>query len=130
MAEGRRHGGLHVIRDQVVSSLDGGYCLRDRHQAHRGARTGAQRKGRPIPCPASDLDNVLKQRFLNADGAYLTLRLRQEFGVDCLQAQDRAIYTTALYAGLRLGELQALQWDDIDLTTNLSQVSRSWDMER
>jgi integrase len=36
--------------------------------------------------------------------------------LDALQRGDRAIYATALYAGLRLGELQALQWDDIDLT--------------
>ena len=35
--------------------------------------------------------------------------------LDALQPADRAIYATALYAGLRLGELQALQWDDIDL---------------
>jgi integrase len=49
--------------------------------------------------------------------------------LDALQAQDRAIYATALYAGLRLGELQALQWDDIDLTTNLIHVKRSWDRQ-
>src|SRR5205085_6661409 len=47
--------------------------------------------------------------------------------LDALQADDRAIYATALYAGLRLGELQALQWDDIDLTGNLIHVRRSWD---
>jgi integrase len=34
-----------------------------------------------------------------------------------LEAVDRAIFATALYAGLRLGELQALQWDDVDLNT-------------
>ncbi len=49
--------------------------------------------------------------------------------LDALQAQDRAIYATALYAGLRLGELQALQWDDIDLTTNLIHVKRNWDRQ-
>jgi len=49
--------------------------------------------------------------------------------LDALQADDRAIYATAFYAGLRLGELQALQWDDIDLKTNLIRVSRSWDRQ-
>jgi len=49
--------------------------------------------------------------------------------LDALQADDRAIYATALYAGLRLGELQALQWDDIDLKTNLIHVTRSWDRQ-
>jgi integrase len=37
--------------------------------------------------------------------------------LDALESDDRAIYATALYAGLRLGELQALQWEDIDLDT-------------
>jgi integrase len=46
-----------------------------------------------------------------------------------LEAVDRAIFATALYAGLRLGELQALQWDDVDLNTNLIHVRRSWDRQ-
>jgi integrase len=49
--------------------------------------------------------------------------------LDALQPGDRAIYATALYSGLRAGELQALQWDDIDLTTNLIHVKRSWDRQ-
>jgi integrase len=49
--------------------------------------------------------------------------------LDALRPGDRAIYATALYAGLRLGELQALQWDDVDLTGNLIQVRRSWDRQ-
>jgi integrase len=40
---------------------------------------------------------------------------------------ERAIWATALYAGLRLGELQALDWHDIDLEHNLINVERSWD---
>jgi len=40
---------------------------------------------------------------------------------------DRAIWATALYAGLRLGELKALRWGDIDLEQNIITVSRSWD---
>jgi integrase len=47
--------------------------------------------------------------------------------LDALRADDRAIFATALYAGLWLGELQALQWDDVDLTGNLIHVRRSWD---
>jgi len=42
----------------------------------------------------------------------------------------RAIYATALFAGLRLGELQALQWEEIDLDANLIHVRRSWDLGR
>jgi integrase len=49
--------------------------------------------------------------------------------LDALPPSDRAIYATALYAGLRAGELQALQWDDIDLDTNLIHVRRTWDRQ-
>jgi integrase len=47
--------------------------------------------------------------------------------LDALQPGERAIYATALYAGLRAGELQALNWDDIDLDHNLIHVHRNWD---
>jgi integrase len=47
--------------------------------------------------------------------------------LDALQPADRAIFATALYAGLRAGELQALHWDDINLPSNLINVHRNWD---
>jgi integrase len=47
--------------------------------------------------------------------------------LDALPLADRAIWATALYGGLRLGELQALDWNQIDLDHNLIQVERSWD---
>jgi integrase len=49
--------------------------------------------------------------------------------LDALQPAERAIYATALYAGLRLGELQALQWDDVDLNANLIHIKRNWDRQ-
>jgi integrase len=49
--------------------------------------------------------------------------------LDALKTGDRAIYATALYAGLRAGELQALQWSDIDLHENLIRVERNWDRQ-
>jgi integrase len=41
---------------------------------------------------------------------------------------DRAVWATALYAGLRLGELQGLRWEDVDLGAGVIRVERSWDM--
>jgi len=41
-------------------------------------------------------------------------------------APDPGVWATALYAGLRLGELQALRWGDID-PNGVIRVSRSWD---
>jgi integrase len=40
---------------------------------------------------------------------------------------DRALWATALYAGLRRGELKALRWEDVDLGRNLIHVVRAWD---
>jgi integrase len=42
-------------------------------------------------------------------------------------AKDRALWATALYAGLRHGELQALHREDIDLATGVIRVERGWD---
>jgi integrase len=49
--------------------------------------------------------------------------------LDALPPTERAIYATALYAGLRLGELQALTWNQIDLERNLINVEQSWDRQ-
>jgi integrase len=40
---------------------------------------------------------------------------------------DRAVWATAMYAGLRLGELRALRWEDVDLANGSIRVERSWD---
>jgi integrase len=44
-----------------------------------------------------------------------------------LPEQDRAIWATAMYAGLRLGELRALQHDHADLKGGVIRVEASWD---
>jgi integrase len=40
---------------------------------------------------------------------------------------DRALWATALFAGLRRGELLALRWEDVDLASGLIRVRRSYD---
>jgi integrase len=42
-------------------------------------------------------------------------------------AQDRALWATALYAGLRYGELRALRWSAVDLAGATIRVRESWD---
>jgi integrase len=44
-----------------------------------------------------------------------------------LPDQDRAIWATAMYAGLRLGELRALRDEHVDLRGGLIRVEASWD---
>lgn len=47
--------------------------------------------------------------------------------LDALPAEDRAIWATALYGGLRHGELRALRWADIDIEGRVIRVERGWD---
>jgi integrase len=42
-------------------------------------------------------------------------------------AKDRALWATAIYAGLRRGELRALRREDVDLATGVIHVRRGWD---
>ena len=42
-------------------------------------------------------------------------------------AQDRALWATALYAGLRYGELRGLRWSAVDLAGATIRVRESWD---
>jgi integrase len=47
--------------------------------------------------------------------------------VEALPEDDRAVWATAFYAGLRLGELWALRDEDVDLDDGVIRVERSWD---
>lgn len=41
--------------------------------------------------------------------------------------EDQAVWATAFYAGMRLGELWALRDKDVDLEVGVIRVERSWD---
>jgi integrase len=47
--------------------------------------------------------------------------------LEALPERDRALWATALYGGLRRGELQALRWSDVDLAKGVIRVERAWD---
>jgi integrase len=42
-------------------------------------------------------------------------------------AEDRPVWATALYAGLRYGELRALRWGAVDVAGGAIEVRESWD---
>ncbi len=43
------------------------------------------------------------------------------------RARDRPLWATAMYAGLRRGELMALRLEDVDLAAGVIHVRRGWD---
>jgi integrase len=47
--------------------------------------------------------------------------------LDVLPVEDRALWATALCAGLRYGELRALRWSAVDLAAGAIRVTESWD---
>jgi integrase len=60
-----------------------------------------------------------EQHYLNPEQA-------RQF-LDALQGEPtEAFYTLALYGGLRLGEVQGVRWQDIDLTKQMLRVQRSY----
>lgn len=49
--------------------------------------------------------------------------------VAALPTEDRALWATAIYAGLRRGEVRALRWSDVDIAAGVIRVDRTWDDE-
>jgi integrase len=47
--------------------------------------------------------------------------------IDALTVQDRPFWATAFYAGLRRGELRALDWGDVDTAAGVIHVRDGWD---
>jgi integrase len=50
-----------------------------------------------------------------------------ELLIGALRASDRVLWATAMYAGLRRGELMGLRWRDVDLKRGVIEVSQAWD---
>jgi integrase len=53
--------------------------------------------------------------------------LEAEALIAAVPERDRATWATAMYAGLRLGELRALRAEDVDLAAGVIRVERGWD---
>ena len=52
---------------------------------------------------------------------------REAAGLVAALDRDQALWATAVYAGLRRGELQALDWSDVKLDDGVLRVRASWD---
>jgi integrase len=73
------------------------------------------------PCTGLEQPAVRGRRERYADPG------EAEVLIAALPERDRAIWATAMYAGLRRGELRALRAKDIDLEQGLIRVERGWD---
>jgi integrase len=75
--------------------------------------------------------NPTEEVDLPAKGSKRPRRIVTPKGAAALLAvvppEDRPIWATAFYAGLRRGELQALRCMDVDLNANLIHVRKGWD---
>jgi len=73
------------------------------------------------PCSGLELPAVRgrRERFASPEEAEALIAAAPE--------RDRAVWATAMYAGLRLGELRALRVEDVDLANGVIRVERGWD---
>ena len=85
-----------------------------RHAVDRGDLIANPCSGVKLPVPGKHASRVADP----AEAAAL---------IAAVPERDRALWATAMYAGLRRGELQALRWSDVDLATGIIRVERGWD---
>lgn len=75
---------------------------------------------------------IKKHRLALFDADFRYLRtpaeVRRFLSAARIEGEDvEALYSTAVYSGLRLGELAALRWDDVDFDRRLIIVQRSFE---
>jgi integrase len=73
------------------------------------------------PCANLDLPAVRGRR------EYIPSPVEAAALLAALPRQERGLWATALYAGLRRGELRALRWEDVDLKAGVIQVRQAMD---
>ena len=82
----------------------------------------AIRDGQVSVTPVANLDlpamRGRREQYATAADAHALL--------EALEPRDRAAWALGLYAGLRLGEIRALRWSDVDLDAGELQVRRAW----
>ncbi len=79
--------------------------------------------------PAADVDlpknpTYTEIRYLTTDEVWALVDAAQP---GPCQALDRAMYLTAAMTGMRIGELQALEWSGVDFVHARIRVRRTWD---
>ncbi|MEP6978090.1 MAG: site-specific integrase [Thermoleophilia bacterium] len=118
-----RRGDLQALVDQLLGRGLSASKVRNVLMPVRAIYRHAIERDEIMVNPTSNLrlptDLGRRDRVAAADEAAMLLA--------ALPEQDRALWATAFYGGLRLGELQALRWDDVDLASGVICVERGWD---
>ena len=83
----------------------------------------AKRRGWITSNPAEDVERVHPKR--SGDFNVLSPAAVQAVARTASTEQDAAIFVTAAFTGLRLGELRALRWCDVDFVGSLVHVRRN-----
>jgi integrase len=118
-----RRGDLQALVDRLLGQGLSASKVRNVIMPLRAIYRHAMERDEVMTNPTTNLrlptDLGSRDRVASADEAMLLLA--------ALPEADRALWATAFFAGLRLGELQALRWDDVDLAAGVITVERSWD---
>lgn len=116
---------LQDMADRILAEGRDGSTIRNtlmpvraiyRRAVHRGELAVNPTLGLQLPAARGRRDRVADPEE--------ALRL-----ISAAPARDQAVWATALYAGLRRGELMALRFEDVDFDGRRIHVSRSWDIK-
>ena len=118
-----RRGDLQALVDRLLGQSLSASKVRNVIMPLRAIYRHAMERDEVMTNPTTNLrlptDLGSRDRVASADEAVLL--------ITALPEADRALWATAFYAGLRLGELRALRWDDVGLAAGVITVERSWD---
>lgn len=113
----------HLAREGHEGKPLAGSTIRNVLNPVKVAYRRAIQRGEADINPTKDLDlpaaDGKRERFATPDEVRRLLA--------ALPDTERAIWGTAVYAGLRRGELRALRWNAVDLEGSMIEVRASWD---
>ncbi len=128
-----RRGHVQVLIDRLTATLDDQTVHNAITPLRSICRYATQRDLIPAnPCEHLEIPKATGRRFANPEDGKgrenIASRDEAAWLIEALPSlQDRAIWATAFYAGLRRGELRGLYRSDIEMDAKTIKVQRGWD---